>query len=221
MTPGARARLGWLVVLFGLLAAVVVPFVAFEGSVRAVAVAALERPAARWLTASVLAALLALDVLLPVPSSFVATGAGTLLGFWGGTLATFAGMTGGALLGYAVGASAGRSGLGRALDARELGRADAAARRWGALALVVTRPVPVLAEASVLLAGATRMPRAQFAAAVSLANLGVAAGYAAVGAFAARVDAFVVAFAGAVTLPGLALGLVRALGQRQSEKASS
>ena len=67
----------------------------------------------------------------------------------------------------------------------------------------------MLAEGSVIFAGASRMPRRSFFTVTALANLGVSATYSAVGASAARAGSFLLLFAGMVLLPALALWLVR------------
>jgi membrane protein DedA with SNARE-associated domain len=82
-------------------------------------------------------------------------------------------------------------------------------RAYGDLALVLCRPVPVLAEASVVFAGIVRAPFPRFAWLTAMSNLGIAAGYSAFGAFSMRIDSFLVAFIGALLLPGIALGLSR------------
>ena len=69
--------------------------------------------------------------------------------------------------------------------------------------------MPVLAEASLVLAGAGRMPLRSFVTVTALANLGISATYAAVGASAARFTSSLLLLAGMVLLPGLALLLVR------------
>ena len=67
----------------------------------------------------------------------------------------------------------------------------------------------VLAEASVVFAGIVRTPFVRFAALTAISNLGIALGYAAFGAFSMRLDSFLVAFLGALLLPGIALGISR------------
>jgi len=53
--------------------------------------------------ARIVVLLLALDVLLPIPSSLVSVAAGSTLGVVAGTMAIWAGMSLGSLLGYCVG----------------------------------------------------------------------------------------------------------------------
>ncbi len=111
-------------------------------------------------------------------------------------------------MGYALGARA--SGAARRFVGDEgLRRADALARRYGDWTIVMCRPVPVLAEASVIFAGLVRAPFARFLAITTLSNLGIALGYAAFGAFSMRVDSFLIAFLGALMIPGLAMLVAR------------
>ena len=193
------------VVLIGL---VLVPFFLFEGQVNALAARIVQDDTSRMLSATGIVALLAFDVFLPVPSSLVATAAGVLLGLWKGTLVVWIGLMIGCLLGYVVG----KKGTGAArwmVGAESLARAESLMRRYGDAAIVLCRPVPVLAEASVVFAGLVRAPFPRFAWLTAASNLGIAAGYAAFGAFSMRIDSFLAAFLGALVLPGLALGISR------------
>jgi Na+/proline symporter len=74
-------------------------------------------------------------------------------------------------------------------------------------ALALCRPVPVFAEASVI-AGMRMGPAL---AATSPANLGLSAVYAGVGAAAKDPWGFLLAFAAALVMPGLALLITRRL----------
>jgi uncharacterized membrane protein YdjX (TVP38/TMEM64 family) len=150
-----------------------------------------------------LAGLLALDVLLPVPSSLVSTAAGAMLGFWGGVASSWLGMTAGCLLGYWLGT--------RAPLSADMERVARARNRYGDLALVLFRAVPVLAEASVLFAGFTRMPRARFLRVTALSNLGISAAYAGAAVYSARKESFLLAFGGAMAIPAAGLLVARLL----------
>lgn len=104
-------------------------------------------PAQKLYLALLLIALLALDVVLPVPSSMVALLAVAMLGSVGGYLAIFVGLCLGAGLGYALGAGYLRLLSGRlGLHQRQPGQL---AYRLGTLSLICLRGVPVLAETSV------------------------------------------------------------------------
>jgi uncharacterized membrane protein YdjX (TVP38/TMEM64 family) len=198
----------WAVIWVGLIALVLVPFFLFEDQFNAFAAAMTQDGTARWVAATSIFGLLALDVVLPVPSSIVSTAAGVLLGFWRGAAVIWLGMTTACLLGYAIGSRASAAAR-RFVGDEGLARAERLVSRYGDWTIVLCRPVPVLAEASVIFAGIIRAPFATFLVVTTLANLGVAIGYAAFGAFSMRVDSFVMAFLGALALPGLAILIAR------------
>ncbi len=100
--------------------------------------------------------LLALDVALPVPSSLVMMLHGALFGVVGGTLLSVAGSTSATLLGFALGRRGGRL-FARLVAREERARAERLLRRYGAPAIIVTRPVPLLAETVAVLAGASAL----------------------------------------------------------------
>lgn len=209
MNRPTRRVAGWVGFCGLLLAAILVPFFLFGESLEAAARRFLEARPPDWQVALVLSGLLAGDIVLPVPSSIVITASGALLGFWGGTATSWAGMMVASGLGYQLGARAGESALRRMAGASEVARLALLAERHGHWFLLVFRAVPVLAEASVVFAGASRMSPRSFLTASALANLGISATYAAVGASAARTGSFLLLFAGMVLLPTLALWLVR------------
>jgi uncharacterized membrane protein YdjX (TVP38/TMEM64 family) len=98
--------------------------------------------------------LLIADVLLPVPSSLVMVAHGALFGVVMGTTLSVLGSVGAALFGFAIGRRGGRL-LERVVTSEERARADQLLARWGALAIIVTRPVPLLAETVAIMAGAS------------------------------------------------------------------
>ena len=87
------------------------------------------------------------DIFLPVPSSAVSTWAGGVLGFGPGLIASWIGMTVGSVIGF---------GLARLFGARfasffaqdaDLEALRGTTQQYGPLTLLVTRPLPILAEA--------------------------------------------------------------------------
>ena len=93
-------------------------------------------------------------------------------------------------------------------------RAAHLADRYRVWAVVLCRPIPVLAEATVVFAGLVRAPLWRFVWLTALSNLGIAAGYAAIGAFSMRLDSFLLAFIGAVAVPGIAFLIAKGVGSR-------
>jgi uncharacterized membrane protein YdjX (TVP38/TMEM64 family) len=100
--------------------------------------------------------LLIADVFLPVPSSLVMIAHGALFGVWTGTALSLAGSVGATLFGFALGRRGGPL-LSRMVSAGEKAKADALLAKWGALAILITRPVPLMAETVSILAGASPM----------------------------------------------------------------
>ena len=145
--------------------------------------------------------LLASDILLPVPSSIVSTGAGFLLGFFYGVIVSFVGMTLGCLIGYALGKGSGKAM--RWLDEETRSRMERFFQRSGKWAIIIARPIPVLAEATVFFAGISRMNFGSFCWVSSLSNLGISIVYAAVGTYSVSVNSILLAFSGAILLPAI------------------
>ena len=199
-----RWALLWAVII-GL---VLVPFFLFEEQFNALAAHVTSSSVSPVVAAMTIVALLAFDVLLPVPSSIVSTGAGVLLGFGLGTTIVWAGMMAGCVVGYALGAR-GSAVAGRLVGEPGLARAQDVAARYGDWTIVICRPIPVLAEATAVVAGVVRAPLRRFLVLTAAANLGIAAGYAAVGAYAMRVDSFLIAFVGALLIPAVAMGIAK------------
>jgi uncharacterized membrane protein YdjX (TVP38/TMEM64 family) len=200
----------WAIVWILLIGLVLVPFLLFEQQFNAFAEHITRDGTSKRVVGGAIFALLALDVFLPVPSSIVSTASGALLGFWLGSAVVWGGMMVGCLVGYAIGAR-GAEAARRFIGDDGVARASRLMQRYGDLTIVLCRPVPVLAEASVVFAGLVRANHGRFVRLTAAANLGIAAGYAAVGAFSRRLDSysFLIAFLGALLLPGLFILLSR------------
>ena len=155
-----------------------------------------------WIAAAIGFGLLVADVLLPVPSSLVMIAHGALFGVAGGTLLSLAGSLGAALFGFALGRRGGPL-LARLVPEDERQRADALLQRWGDLAVVVTRPVPILAETLSILAGASPMGWGSMIAATLAGSLPAALLYAVTGATARSLDNVALVFGLVLAVAGL------------------
>ena len=198
----------WAILWTVLIGLVLLPFFLFEQQFTDFAARMTQSETAASLAGASIFGLLALDVLLPVPSSIVSTAAGMLFGFWLGAAVVWAGMMVACLMGYALGAQASAFAR-RFVGDHGLRRAEALMTRYGDYAIVLCRPVPVLAEASVIFAGLVGAPFGRFVLLSLLSNLGIAMGYAAFGAFSMRIDSFLAAFLGALILPAIAILIAR------------
>jgi len=199
----------------GLLALIIVPFMIWGAKVDAWTESFLEEAGSRpFLVAGVLGGLLGSDILFPIPSSIVSTGCGLLLGFTMGTLTSLAGMTVSCLLGFWLGASGGRPVANILVGGEGLARFQDMSRKYGLWAIVIARPVPVLAEVSVLFAGMGGISFTRFMLISTLSNLGVSMVYAAIGAYSASINSFLMAFLAGISVPGIAMLLLRFKGDR-------
>ena len=166
-------------------------------------------------------AILAIDVLLPVPSSLVSTLAGDRLGILLATAATWFGMSIGAIVAFALARRFGRPWAARLGNAADIDRASLLGDRFGAALIVLARGVPLLAEASVLALGLAQMPWRKFLPALFLSNLGIALVYAAFGHFARQRGTTGVALAASIALPAAAALVARAWVRRTAPTNSA
>jgi uncharacterized membrane protein YdjX (TVP38/TMEM64 family) len=208
----------WAILTSLLLIAILAPFFLFEKSMNAWVERLTGPDAPVGIVATAVVSLLALDVLLPVPSSVVSTAAGAVLGFLPGLLASTAGMTLGSILGYVCGRKWGLPLTRRMVRERDLVQVSRRFQKGAGWALALMRPVPVLAEASALFAGVAGVPIAKYITITTLANIGISALYCAAGAKALHSSSFLLAFAASLGLPGLAMGITRLLQRRRYAK---
>lgn len=146
--------------------------------------------------------LLIADVLLPVPSSLVMVAHGAVFGVVFGTLLSMLGSVGAAVFGFAVGRRGGKL-LDRVVTREERARADRLLARWGALAIVVTRPVPLLAETVAIMAGASSLGWGSVILASLAGSLPPALLYALAGAAAVSFQSTTLMFGVVLVIAGL------------------
>lgn len=120
---------------------------------------------------------LSLDLLLPIPSSVLSVWAVVSLGLVGGVAAIWIGLCVACVFGYWLGACSSPWVLKKFVKTKDMNEARNFSERYGVLALVLLRAVPVLAEASVLTAGVIKMPFYRFVRVTSAANAGIALVY--------------------------------------------
>ncbi len=222
--PGTDAdtrpdRLRWGLVLAAAVVLCALPFVLFGTRFEAWAERVLPTMAGNGGVAGLVVALLALDTILPVPSSVLATVAGQRLGFGLAGGAIFVGLCLGNVTGYLIGRLAGAPVVARMVGPDQVAWAHArVSTRPGAAALFLTRPIPILSESAVVLAGAAAAPVARTAAVCGLANGGMAAVYAGLGSQAHGSLAVPLVMAGAVGVPVLGF-LLFLVDKRRSDAA--
>jgi uncharacterized membrane protein YdjX (TVP38/TMEM64 family) len=149
--------------------------------------------------------LLIADVLLPVPSSLVMVAHGALFGVWVGTLLSLTGSVGAALFGFAIGRR-GEKAWKKLMTEEERARADDLLKRWGVMAIVVTRPIPIVAETVAIVAGTSSLGWGSVAIASLAGSVPPALLYAITGAAIADLQSSTLVF-GLVILIAVLIGL--------------
>jgi uncharacterized membrane protein YdjX (TVP38/TMEM64 family) len=134
---------------------------------------------------------LAADIFLPIPSSAVITYAGGVIGFAATVVASWLGLTAGCVVGFGLARWFGQSFATRFSSQQDLSVLRHSVDRYGPIALLVTRPLPILAEACVLLTGTTRLPWTRFVAPIAVGNAIVSVVYAACGALLTESDSLI------------------------------
>ncbi|MCA9229299.1 MAG: VTT domain-containing protein [Planctomycetales bacterium] len=170
-------------------------------SFRSVAERWQESPPARPTMALAIVAILASDVFLPVPSGPISTLAGSQLGFALGTAASTLGMTLGAGLAFGLARLWGRPLAERFSSTEQLVELEDACLQHGPWMLLLTRPLPILAEACALLVGALQMPWKSFLPTVVVSNSLIAATYSALGQQAVQRGWLPMAICASVAVP--------------------
>jgi len=202
-----RRRLRPWIILACVLTLPLLPLLIFGDSLDAAVHALIERDLSPWTVAGLVVGVLAVDLVLPVPSTAVSTFGGFMLGLPAGTAASWLGMTLGAILAFGLARACGRPLAVRFSQAEDLRRSEVLAARYGPLVLVLMRGVPLLAEASVLLMGVTELSWRRFFWPVAWSNLGLSLAYAAFGRWALEANALPAALALSLAVP-LAVAIV-------------
>jgi len=155
----------------------------------------------KWVAGLAGTGLLIADVVAPVPSSIIMLANGILFGPVWGTLLSLAGGMGAALVGYCLGTQGERAGK-RWFGEESLTRANSFFRKHGMIAVIVSRPIPILAEAISIIAGISRMPSQRFFPAVLVGLLPTAVIYAIAGAYTLNLNRGLYAFLAVLLLAG-------------------
>lgn len=154
--------------------------------------------------------LLAVDIGLPIPSSAVSSYGGAVLGFAPATLASWLGMTIGATIAFAIARFASPLLAGKLADDEDLqSLAHLSSQRSAYWLLILTRPLPILAEACVIFVGTIRLPWRRFLIPVIASNLLIALFWSAAGAWSIQYNLTPVIVIASAILPLILTWLVR------------
>jgi 3-dehydroquinate synthase len=160
-----------------------------------------DDPPSATIVFTAVAVILATDLVLPVPSGPISTLAGSHLGIVAGTLASVIGMTVGGIIAFALARRWGRPLAQKYAGAEQLSELEKMASAHGIWLVVLTRPLPVLAEAAVLLVGTLQMSWRTFLPTLIITNLVIGATYAILGHYASQQNWLVIAICAAIGGP--------------------
>jgi len=161
--------------------------------------------------------LLASDVVLPVPGSLVMVAHGALFGLWVGTLLSLMGGMLSSWIGFLIGRR-GAKVMHRIASPEEQARAEALIARWGLLAVIVSRPVPLIAETVSVMAGTSGVPMHKLLLASLAGVLPSALLYAIVGVYATELEAGLWSTVLVVGIAGIAWGVGKWFGKRGKQE---
>jgi uncharacterized membrane protein YdjX (TVP38/TMEM64 family) len=156
----------------------------------------------RSLLGSILFLALSLDIFFPIPSSLVSTLCGAFFGWVGGLLISTVAMSMSCIIGWSVGRLCTPLAL-RLIGTDEYPRLQRLLQRHGIVILLALRTVPVLAEASVLLAGIANVPFRKCMPLLLIANLLVSLIYVYAGVYGHNSENMLPAFLGSILLSAL------------------
>jgi uncharacterized membrane protein YdjX (TVP38/TMEM64 family) len=180
----------------------------------------LEQIASAWLdaagpgSAAAIVLLLAMDVFLPVPSSLIMVLSGAAFGVVWGALFSLVGSIGGEWLGFELVRRYGRRVSSAMVGDDELARLESFFERYGAAAIAMTRPLPIVMETMSVVAGLSRMSRSTFLAASFAGTAPIVFVYAYAGAKSRDVGTLVPAVVMLVAVAGLGWLIYRSLSRR-------
>jgi uncharacterized membrane protein YdjX (TVP38/TMEM64 family) len=153
-------------------------------------------------SAAVIIALLVLDVFLPVPSSVVMVLSGTVFGVLWGAVFALIGSVAGQWVGFEMVRRFGRRAAGRVARDSELRDVNRFFERYGAVAVIATRPLPIVMETMSLVAGLSEMPRRVFLSAALVGTAPLVFVYAYAGAVSREAGSWVPAIVMVVAVGG-------------------
>ena len=152
--------------------------------------------------------LLLVDVFVPIPSSVIMIAHGAIFGIVPGTALSLVASVGGAMIGWWVGRR-GSCLLHRVVSPAEQARANALLARWGVLAIILSRMVPILAETVAIMSGTTNLGWRTVLLASTAGTLPAALVYAVAGSVTTDLASGFLVMVGVVAMAAIAWGIGR------------
>lgn len=132
--------------------------------------------------------LLIADVFLPVPSSLIMIANGAIFGPFIGTIVSLIGCMGATWSAFLIGKQSRPWVIARFVSAEQMANAQQLFEQWGMAALIVTRPIPLLAETTAIVAGTSGMAYREMFIAALAGSVPAAALYAFTGSIALELN---------------------------------
>ena len=202
-------KIKWIILIVVILFLILIPFSIFNNSIENWTNYFLNSSPPKLVLGLVIGGLLAIDILAPVPSSIISTASGYFLGFIMGTLISLTGMTISCIIGYILGSKFGNPISKKFVGDLEINKLEKLQNKYGNWIIIISRAVPVMSEASIFMAGIGHMPLNRFVLLILLSNLGISLVYTGIGAYAAHINSFLMAFAGSIIFPAIVMAYLK------------
>lgn len=150
--------------------------------------------------------LLVIDFFLPVPSSLVMIYNGMLFGPVVGTLLSIAGSLGASFTGYYAGKS-GKKYVESFIPQAEIDRSKRFFAKWGLPVIAITRPVPLLSEATSVVAGMSGVSQKSMLAYTLLGAIPSSIIYAVTGSYALDIEGGILSFLVVIGISAIGWGI--------------
>ena len=176
----------------------------------------LERMVRSWLvnpgagTAALVLILLVSDIVLPIPSSIVMVLSGAAFGVLGGSLVALIGSIGGEWIGFELARRYGRDASRWLIGDVDIDRLARIVGRHGAVAVAVSRALPVIMETMSIVAGLSYMRRRDFLVASFIGTAPIVLVYAYAGALSRDTGSLLPAIVILIAVAGFGWVLYRA-----------
>lgn len=154
------------------------------------------------IAASIGIGLLVADVVLPIPASLVMIAHGALFGVWLGSLFSLIGGVLASCVGYYLGYKSSPM-INKFITRQEQEQATHAMKKWGGLAVLISRPIPLMAESISIMAGVIQMPLQKFILAAVLGILPAAIIFAITGVYALEMKSGIWSFGVVLLVAGI------------------
>lgn len=162
----------------------------------------LNNHSSKLIAAFVSVLLLGIDVILPIPSSVIMVSNGVLFGFvLGGFLSVVGGLLS-SVVGYLIGAKSKRWAA-KLLGGRDDEKAEQFLEKYGYIAIIVSRPIPILAESVSILSGTSGLDFKRVVVNSIIGLVPISFIYSLTGAYSTSLDSAVYAFLLNIGIAGL------------------